>query len=221
MVKPLIILGSGGHAKVVIHTLKTDPSLTIIGMVDSNPDLLGKDVFGVKVIGDENLITNYSPDEVQLVNAIGSIDIPVTRKKLFTHYKALGYTFFSVIHPTAYIAQEVSLGEGVHIMPGCIVQAGTIIGDNTILNTRVTIDHDCTIGRHVHVAPATTLCGFIQIGELTHIGAGTTIIQKRQVGEQCLVGAGSLVIHDIQSHERAFGVPAKCINRAHVSTQDA
>ena len=93
-------------------------------------------------------------------------------------------------------------------MPGVVINAGTFIDENTIINTRACIDHDCRIGKHVHIAPGTILSGGVTIGDGTHIGSGSTIIQGVSIGKGNIIGAGSLVIRDIGDNVSAYGVPA-------------
>lgn len=205
----LIIIGSGGHAKVLINILQTYTKNEIVGILDANTSLHNKEVLGVKVLGPDEEITNHPANKVQLVNGIGSIDVPKQRKFIFNKFKTMGYQFFSVIHPFSHIAKDAVLGEGVQIMAGSIIQPGCCIGNNVIVNTRVTIDHDCHINEHVHLAPGAILSGNISIGDGSHIGTGAVIVQSITLGKDCLVGAGAVVIRDVPKKSRVAGVPAK------------
>jgi sugar O-acyltransferase (sialic acid O-acetyltransferase NeuD family) len=207
----LIILGAGGHATVLLDTLLKMPDVNIIGILDANPTLTGKKILDVPILGQDEKIFSYAPDSVQLVNGIGSVDIPVARKTVYQLFKSRGYSFYTVVHPTASIGQECELGEGVQIMAGCIVQPRTVIGANAIINTRVSLDHDCVIGAHTHIAPGAILSGNVHVAEDSHIGPGAVIIQGISVGKHSLVGAGAVVIHQIESYSRVAGVPAKGI----------
>jgi UDP-perosamine 4-acetyltransferase len=104
------------------------------------------------------------------------------------------------------------LGEGVQIMAGTVVQPGSKIGDNTILNTRSSVDHDCEIGAHVHIAPGVTLSGGVRVHDDAHIGAGAVLIQGVEVGASSLVAAGSVVIHAVPANTRVAGMPARKLN---------
>lgn len=204
------MLGGGGHAKVLVATLKL-AGVHILGIVDNDAELWGKQLLGVEIIGGEDIMEQYSYDKVMLVNGIGSIQLSVKRKQLYNKFKSLKYRFANVIHPTSIISEDVELGEGVQIMAGVIVQPGCSIGDNTILNTRVTVDHDCSIGAHAHLAPGVTLSGSVNIGCDTHIGTAAAVIQRVEIGDRCVIGAGSLVLKSIPSEVTAFGVPAKVV----------
>lgn len=208
---PVLIIGGGGHAKVLIEALRLR-SMNVIGIIDADPAKVGIEVSGVRVVGEEDSISEYDPKTVRLVNAIGSIRQPKIRTAVFEKFKARGFTFSSVIHPSAVVAPDAVLGEGVQLMAGVVVQPGVTIGVDTIINTRAAIDHDCLIGDNVHIAPGVTLSGGVIVGNGAHIGAGATVIQGIRIGANSVIGAGSLVIDDIPSEAEVFGVPAKLRN---------
>ncbi len=186
--RPVIILGAGGHARVLIDTLQLNKA-DIIGITApkrSNP-------YNLRYLGDDNAILTYAYNDVLLVNGIGSLPGNNRRQEVFNQFHALGYQFCSVIHPSAIIASNVKIAEGVQIMAGTTIQTGTEIGQNTIVNTGANIDHDCQIGEEVHIAPGSTLCGDITIGNRVHIGCGTTIIQNISIENDMTLAAGSLI----------------------------
>jgi len=208
--KPVIIIGAGGHAKVLIDTLKSQ-SVNIVGITDPDPNKVGRIILGVPVIGDDPVIENYNNDSVELVNGIGMVANKKTRQLIFDIFKKRGYRFASVIHHSVILSSDVELSEGVQIMAGSIVQTGCKIGTNSIINSRVSIDHDTIIGSHVHVAPGVTLSGEVQIGSGTLVGSGATIIQGVKVGEKATVAAGAVVIRDVPDGATVVGVPAKVV----------
>jgi len=208
MTAPLLIIGAGGHAKVLVEALLAS-SAVIAGVVDADPAMAGQALLGVPVLGDDKFVQEFPPDEIRLVNGLGSVGLPVRRKELFERFKTLGYSFAKVVHPSAVIASDVELGEGAQIMAGAVIQPGSRIGSNVIVNTRASVDHDCRIGEHVHLAPGVTLSGGVRIGDSSHIGTGATLIQGINTGARCLVAAGSVVIRDINENTTVYGVPAR------------
>lgn len=209
---PLLMLGAGGHARVLLDALQT-MNVPVLGVTDPNSTMWGAKIMGVPVLGDDEQIANYSPGEVLLVMGMGSVGYSQARNKLFAAYKNQGYSFFSVVHPSACIAAGTRLGEGTQVMAGAVIQVGCVIGCNSIINTGTTVDHDCKIGDGVHIAPGVTISGSTAIGNHTFIGAGTTIIQGVKIGDSCLIGAGSVVLREIPTGSRAFGVPARITAR--------
>lgn len=212
MNKPVIILGGGGHAKVLVDTL-LNASVEIKGIIDPNPQLANSLLLGVPVLGNDDIINDFSPEEILLVNGIGSVGMPFRRRELFERFKREGYTFATVIHPSVVIASDVMLGEGTQLMAGVIIQPGCYIGKNTIINTRATIDHDCSIGDYVHIAPAGTLSGGVTVGDSCHIGTAATVIQGISIGAESIVGAGAVVVQDVTGGTTVVGVPAKVVSR--------
>lgn len=205
---PVIVLGAGGHAKVLIDALQVIAA-RIVGIVDTDTDKHGTSLLGVRVLGGEEVISQHDPIQVRLVNGIGSVGSPEKRRQLFETFKKRGYAFQSVLHPSAVIGSGVVLGEGAQIMAGVIIQAGAQIGANAILNTGARVDHDCIVGAHAHIAPGAILCGSVKVGDASHVGAGATVIQDVTIGAGCLIGAGALVLESIPAGVTAVGVPAR------------
>lgn len=205
---PVLIVGGGGHAKVLVEALHLR-SVTILGITDIDPARFGTDVLGVRVIGNDDAAEAYTPESLRLVNGIGSVRMPEARAAMFEKFKRRGFTFTTVIHPSAVIAADVALGEGVQVMAGAVIQTGSRIGMNSIINTNASVDHDCIIGDHVHLSPGVTVSGGVRIDDVVHIGAGATVIQGVKIGKNSMVGAGSVVVHDVPDGAEFFGVPAR------------
>ncbi|CAH1192899.1 Putative acetyltransferase EpsM [Paenibacillus plantiphilus] len=205
---PLVLLGAGGHAKVLLDIIRQTNN-TILGVVA--PEAVN---IGVPYIGnDDQLVSQFPPDSVLLVNGIGSVGKISTRKAVFDSFKQQGYRFETLIHYSATVSASTKLSEGVQIMAGVIIQPGVTLGSNTIINTRSVVDHDCKLGEHVHISPGAILCGNVLIEPEVHIGAGATIIQSIRIRRGSIVGAGAVVISDVSSRSLVVGVPAKEINR--------
>lgn len=209
MEKPVIILGAGGHSKVLIDILKSY-EVSILGITDPFVDR-GICINGIKVIGNDNYIEKYQPEEVELVNGIGFVNKNTRRNSLFEEFKQKGYIFRSLIHKSAIIADDAVLSEGVQIMPGAIIQTSVIIGDNSIINTGAIIEHDSKVGKHCHVASGAVLLGNTTIGNGSLVGAGSVILQGIKIGQNCIIGAGAVVTKDIEDGMTVVGVPARVI----------
>lgn len=211
MKRPLIVIGAGGHAGVLLDTLLSQ-SGQIIGI--TCPDRAGHYIFDIPIIGNDDLIFHYSPNDIYLVNGIGMMPGKSTRFQLYERFKNHGYSFAKVIHPSAVIASNVKLLAGVQIMAGVIIQTGVVINENSIINTRVTIDHDSFIAQHVHLSPGVTIAGDVSIGEGTFVGAGATIIQGIRIADHCTIAAGSVVTQNIPAGATAMGIPARVVKTA-------
>ncbi|MGI5887115.1 MAG: acetyltransferase [Syntrophomonadaceae bacterium] len=210
--KPIIIIGTGGHAKVLIDTLKSQ-SANIIGVTNPAPELYGKDIMGIPIIGDDESILQYGINDIVLVNGIGMASNFSRRMEIYDTFKKRGYIISKVIHSSAVISPEACLAEGVQVMAGAIIQALATIGINTIINTKASVDHDCKIGNHCHVAPGATISGGVTIEDNVFVGAGAVIIQGIHIGASCTVGAGTVVTENVMEGTTVVGSPARVVNK--------
>lgn len=197
MSKPLIIIGSGGHASVVADILLNQDE-KILATVSPDEIKDNSPLKGIKrLITDKSLIDTYAPNEVDLINGLGALPGNDVRFKLFNYFTERGYKFKSVIASSAIIAGGVVLEDGVQIMHGAIVQTNAHISKNCIINTGSVIEHDCIIGCHNHIAPNATLSGGVVTGNKVHVGTGANIIQGLHIGQEAVVGAGCTVTKDV------------------------
>jgi len=192
MKKPVIVIGGGGHARVLLDLLKLK-SIPVVGVSDPNLSEGNlKPYHTTNIIRDENIL-DFNRDEVELVNGIGSIKVEGKRRLVYERFKAAGFSFPSLIHPSIVMAEDIEIGEGTQVMAGAVLQTGSVIGENTIVNTRASIDHDCRIGSHVHLAPGVTLSGGVCVGSGSHVGTGTVVTQGVYIPENSFIKAGSIV----------------------------
>ncbi len=196
----MYLYGASGHAKVIIDILKAN-HIEIEGLVDDNPninELLGYPVFH----GREDI----SP----LIISIGDNKI----RQMIAH--KLNVEFGTAIHPSAMISPYAIVREGSVIMQGAVVQSCACIGKHCIVNTGVSVDHECVIGDYVHISPHSTLCGNVHVGEGCWIGAGTTVLPGVKVGKWSVIGAGSVVAKDIPDGVLAVGNRCKTIKTLNI-----
>lgn len=209
--KPFILLGAGGHAKVLADLLLSQGE-QIKGITNIDKSLYGKNVFfDIPVLGPDEAVLQYSPDSVELVNALGSIRTTHMREKLFQYFFSKGYSFPNLIHPTAFIGKAVQLGAGVQLMAGAYLQTGAKIADNVIVNTGALVEHDCGISAHAHIASRAVLAGGVCIGERTHVGAGAVVIQGLSIGKDCTIAAGAAIIRNVADNATVAGVPGRIV----------
>jgi sugar O-acyltransferase (sialic acid O-acetyltransferase NeuD family) len=196
MTMPIIVIGGGGHATVVVDTLRA-AGLAVSGVIDPRPEAAGHLPAGVQVIG-RNLDA-IRPDRVQVVLGVGSIDVAEKnpRPRIYAEAKAAGFTFVVLRHPSAVVSACASLGDGAQIMAGAILQPGVFLGVNCIVNTGASLDHDCRIGDHVHIAPGAVLSGGVIVGDGSHIGTGAIVIQNVRIGAGSMIAAGAVVTRDV------------------------
>jgi UDP-perosamine 4-acetyltransferase len=191
----IYVIGGGGHAKVLIDIL-LQQNKAIVAILEKDSAKIGEQVIGISVM-DEQVLNSNESGNVSLVNGIGSLPGKSMRRTVYERYKHLGFSFLVVQSSYAVVNSDVELAEGVQIMSGCVIQPGTKLGANVIVNTNASIDHDCIIGDHVHIAPGATLCGEVAVDDDVHIGSGATIIQGIKIGRGAVIGAGAVVTRDV------------------------
>jgi len=201
----VIVVGGGGHAKVLVSGLLLQQR-RILGFVELKPS--PPPLLGITHLGDDSAVFLHRPDRVRLVNGVGSIKSTILRREVYEKFREKQYVFETVIHPSAIIASEVQIEDGAQVMAGVVVQPGSCLGPNVIINTGASVDHDCWIDAHAHIAPGVTLSGDVHIGEGAHIGTGASIIQGVNVGAASIVGAGAVVVGDVPEGITVVGVPA-------------
>jgi len=202
MGKKIILVGGGGHCKVVIDTIKKSKKFTIYGIIDPNFRKV-KYVSGVKVIGSDDLLKGLFKKGIRnafiSVASIGNCNI---RKKIYDNLRKNKFQLPVLVHPRAVVANGVMLGKGSFVAAGAVINPGVKIGENAIINTSSSIDHDCIIGNFVHIAPGATLCGKVIVGDETHIGVGANIIQNIKIGNKCMVRAGATLIKNLEDSSK-------------------
>lgn len=171
------------------------------GVITRDRALIGSRIDGIPVLGLEEEVA-LDPSEIDLLNGVGNLASRtgsglMTRSDVFTRYRARGFTFLPLISPAATVMTHVTVREGAQVMAGAVIQPGSTIGQNSIINTRTSVDHDCSIGAHVHVAPGAVLCGDVTVGAHSHIGAGAIITQGVRIGSGVVIGAGAVVTGDV------------------------
>jgi len=189
---PVVVVGDGGHASVVISSLNR-LGVRILGVTGEGKNEKGQ-ILDVPIIGNDDEINKWRPEEISLVNGIGMLEPGFSQRHACAErFRALGFRFLAVVDPTAVISSDVIISEGAQVMAGVVVQPGTSIGKDAIVNTGARIDHDCFIGDGSHICPGATLAGSVKVGEQSLVGSGATIIPNVQVSERSLVRAGSLM----------------------------
>lgn len=200
----VVILGGGGHAKVVIDILEQAGEVDIAGFVSAaeQPDAL----CGYRRLGSDDVLVATLRDGIQ--NAFVAIGDNRRRQDCIGALQRQGFTLINAISPAAVISKYASLARGIAVMPGAVINAGARLDDGVIVNTNASVDHDCVIGACVHIAPGVALAGCVTLGEGVFLGAGTTVIPNIAIGAWTTVGAGAAVVADLPDRVVAVGVPA-------------
>lgn len=210
-----VIVGGGGHARVVLDSLQLSDAATAEAVVDADRARWGGEVLGVPVVGgDDRLIELRRAGVTHFVVGVGGVGDNRPRRRLFELALAAGLLPLTVIHPSAICSRWAGVGPGTVLLPSAIVNAGARVGANVIVNSGAIVEHDCVIGDHVHIATGARLASTVRVGDGAHIGAGATVRQGMTIGAAAIVGAGAVVVRDVAPGATVAGVPARPLSNA-------
>ena len=186
----------------------------IAGIIDFKGTCRGKDPWGPIIGTDLDLPGIFRIGIKHCFISVGSVGACDLRVKLHDIARKTGFIFPNLIHPSAIVSPQTSIGEGNFIGAGATINVNARIGDQCILNTGAIVEHDCWIGDFVHISPGVVLSGGVSIGDRSHLGTGSVVIQNLKVGAKTIIGAGSIVTKNIRSGVIAYGNPCKEIKNA-------
>ncbi|KVF61889.1 transferase [Burkholderia cepacia] len=207
----IVIVGSSGHAKVVIDIVEQAGRYRIAGLIDSFRPR-GEETLGYAVLGAER-------DLPDLVGAHGIAGLLVAigdnhaRENVTAALATLvpGLPCVSAVHPAARIGKASTIGAGTVVMAGAVINPCCAIGNGCIVNTNASLDHDGTMEDFSSLAPGVVTGGNCRIGRGAAIGLGAMLRHRIAVGEHGVVGAGAVVLHDVEPYTVVYGNPARRI----------
>lgn len=199
----VIIIGAGGHGKVIADIIIASGN-QVKGFLDDADDIQGMSIAGFPVLGKTADYMNYK--DCEFVIAVGN---PSIREKIA---EALDVKWHTAVHPKAVISKlDVEIGEGTVIMANAVVNPSAKIGKHCIINTGAIVEHDNTLKDYVHISPNAVLAGTVNVGKSTHIGVGAAVINNITIADNCIIGGGAAVTGDITESGTYVGVPARRI----------
>lgn len=203
----IIVVGVGGHGRVVLDALLAF-GVRVYGLLD--PRLaVGTEVMGVAVLGGDDVLDSLASNRYRVVNGLGANPSTVARASLCQRLSQRGYRFATVVHPSAVVGRATDLGEGSQIMAGAVVQCGSCIGRNVVVNTTASLDHDVVIEDNAFIAPGAVLCGAVQLGRGAFVGAGAVLLPGVRIGANAVIAAGAVVCVEVPPGGVFSGVPAR------------
>ncbi|QFZ92679.2 acetyltransferase [Synechococcus elongatus] len=205
----LLIVGAGGHGKVVAETAIATGQFQTIGWLDDAPSQ--STVLGFPVLG---AIAKFQDTDLQqrYPQAIVAIGNPKLRLQWLRQLQVQGYKIPTLVHPQSVVSPSATLGLGSVVFAQAAINAEAHLGMGCIVNTGATVDHDCQLGAGVHCCPGSHLAGEVQVGERSWIGIGAAVIQQISIGSDVTIGAGAAVIRNLPDGVTAVGVPARVLS---------
>jgi UDP-perosamine 4-acetyltransferase len=205
-------LGAGGHARVVLETLRAMGTHDVVGLLDPRPELWGTRVGGVEVLGGDDLLgRQYDSGVTHAFIGLGGTGDTCPRRRLYELARAQGLEIVSAVHPAAVVSPSALVGPGATILANAVVGPETSLGEDVLVNSAAVVEHDCRIGDHVHVATGALLASGVHVGAGAHVGLGATVNQGLTIGAGAIVGAGAAVIRDVPAATVVVGVPARAL----------
>ena len=216
----VLILGAGGHGRVVLDILLQAGQHDVLGFLDNNREIHARRVDGLVVHGSISDLERLAR-ELDLDGVIIAIGDNGARRGLARQIEQAGIELVNAVHPSATIAYNATLGRNVVVAAGVVVCANCQIGDSVILNTGCIVDHQTMIGEGSHICPGVRIAGRVKVEPGVFVGIGATIVPKVTLGCESIIGAGAVVTDDIPPMATAVGVPARPIKAASASEEMA
>lgn len=208
--KNCLILGGGGHAKVLIETMLSSIELNPAYILDQDPKKWKSKVLNVEIIGGDDQIRTLKLKGIEyFAIGLGSVKDNSLRKKLYDFAISEGLKPATIIHPSAILSPSAKISKGCQILLSAVINSDAFIGENAIINTGSIVEHDCFIKNHIHISIGAKLASSVFIDDLAFIGAGSVIKQGIKIGKASIIGAGSVVVKDVAPFKMVFGNPAK------------
>lgn len=207
--RPIVIVGAGGHAAVIIEALRDGDAFAPAAIVDPAPG--AAEVLGVPVVGADDALAGLLRQGLD--TAVVAIGANALRRKLGADLLALGFALPPIIHPSAIVAASATVGTGAVVMARACIGARAEVGELAVINTGAIVEHDNRIGAGAHVAPGVALGGGVTVGERSLVGIGSAARPGVRIGADVIVGAGSAVVSDLADGARVGGAPARPLPR--------
>ncbi len=185
----VIIIGAGGHGRVVLDILRAAGQHKPIGFIDADPQLAGTQIGGLSVLGQANYLPKLKAQKVK--GAIVAVGDNRARRTYAKKLLEQGFELINAVHPSSVVSPTARIGKNVVVAAGAVIGTDAIVADHAIINTSAIIDHECEIGQAVHVCPGAALAGRVRVGEEAFIGLGCRIIQCLTIGRTSSCGGGS------------------------------
>ena len=191
--KPLLLIGCGGHARSLIELIESAAGWQIHGLVGL-PQQVGDRVLGYPVIGCDTDLPALHKECQTAVLAMGQLPDPTPREHLAAELEQLGFQFPVLVSPHAVVSRHAQLGPGTTLGHGVIVNAAAVVGDHCILNSGALIEHDVQIGDHCHISTGALVNGGVFVGSGSFIGSGAILREGLYLPPLTVIGAGKRVM---------------------------
>ena len=205
----VIIIGAGGHGRVVLEILRLARQHNPVGFVDADAGRVGLEAGGLPILGGINLLPKLRRQSARgVIVAIGDNRV---RQRYAQAAVDAGFELVNAVHPAAVVSPTAVLGRNVVVAALAVVGTDAKVADSAIINTSAVVDHECEIGEAAHICPGAMLAGRVRVGQRAFVGLGAKVIPCLQVADDATVGAGAVVLADVPAGATVVGVPARVV----------
>lgn len=199
----VVLVGAGGHSRVVYDALRAHNGALSIDVRDDNPDLSGRRFF------ESRINVPAFADSVVSVPVHVAIGDNATRRRVAERFAGRGCRLLTIVHSASSVSRYAQIADGAFVAAKAVVGPGVVVGKGAIVNHGAVIDHDCAVAPWAHIAPNATLGGEVKVGEGALVGAGAVVLPGLEIEEWATVGAGAVVTRKVRANSVVVGVPAK------------
>jgi len=194
--KPLLLIGGGGHCSSCIDVIESAGNYQIVGIVERE-GVRAVSIIGYELLGTDEDIPLLVAQYRSAVVTVGQIKSAEVRIRLFQTIQVLSASIPIIVSPYAYVSRHAQISSGTFVMHGALVNAKADIGENCIINSQALIEHDAIVHSHCHISTGAKINGHVHVGLGTFVGSGAVIKEGVRIGSRCVVGAGVVVLRDL------------------------
>lgn len=202
------VFGAGGHGRVVGDILESGGRHELVAYLDDDRAKEGQRLGRTPVRAAGGRLREVARELRFEGVALGIGDNNV-RARIVDRAREAGLEVVQALHPKSVLASSVTLGEGVVVMAGAVVNPFVQLAEGSVVNTSASVDHDCIVRRYAHLFPGARLGGTVDVGEFSYIGMNASVLQNCRIGARATVGAGAVVLKDVEDGSTVVGVPAR------------
>jgi sugar O-acyltransferase (sialic acid O-acetyltransferase NeuD family) len=195
MKKKIIIIGTGGHSSSIIDLIESTKKFIILGFL-CNKNKVGSYYLNYKILGNDNYLIEIKKKPL-IVLGFSSYKNLSYYKKQYLKIKSMGFKIPNLISPFSYVSKNSSIGQGVNIFHGAIVNNNCLIGNGVTINSRALIEHDCVIDDFCHISTGCILNGGVRVNKKTFIGSGSIIRENIKIFKKKFIKISSLITNNI------------------------
>lgn len=199
---PFVILGAGGHGRVVAEAIRSSGG-AVEAFLDADPALRGRSIDGIPVTGGDDRIGDYAPEHYAFALGVGGLKSTRARQAVYASREGAGRRFPPVVAASALVSGSVTLADAAQVLTRAVVHPGASLGLGVVANTGSIIEHDCIVADHAFVGPGAVLCGGVSLGRGAFVGAGAIVLPGVRIGAGALVPAGAVVRREVEEGSTA------------------